>query len=91
MPWLIVVWMAMAPVPVMLLILMFLMFVSKIMLVAFILVGPVGVVLAIIPVVIVMVPRVVNADLYMLVVRRCSSSSGAACGKGRRQEKCCYV
>jgi len=56
MPWLIVVWVAVAPVPVMMLIFMFLPLVRDIRLVAFVLVCPVGAVLVVIPVVVIMVP-----------------------------------
>ena len=70
---------------------MFLMLVGKISIVALVLVGPVCAVLAVVPVVIVVVPRVVDTDLDMFIVGLCSGDSGAACRKGRRQEKCCYV
>jgi hypothetical protein len=82
MPWLIVIWMTVAPVPVIVLIRMFPMLVGKISLVASVLVGPVCVVLAVVPVVIVVVPRVVDTDLDMFIVGRCSGKSGAACRKG---------
>jgi hypothetical protein len=70
---------------------MFLMLVGKISLVALVLVGPVCAVLAVVPVVIVVVPRVVDTNLDMFIVGSWSGDSGAACRKGRRQEKCCYV
>jgi hypothetical protein len=89
--WLIVIWMTVAPVPVIVLIIMFLMLVGKISLVALVLVGPVSAVLAFVPVVIVVVPRVVDPDLYMFIAGRCGGDNGTACRKGRRQEKCCYV
>jgi hypothetical protein len=89
--WLIVIWMTVAPVPIIMLIRMFPMLVGKISLVALVLVGPVCAVLAVVPVVIVVVPWVVDTDLHMFIVGRCSSDRGAACRKGRRQEKCCYV
>ena len=85
------VWMAVAPVPIVLLILMFLMLVGAIGLVAFVLVGTVSAVLAFVPVVIVVVPGVIDTDLDMLIVGRCSGDSGAACRKGCRQEKGCYA
>lgn len=85
------IWMTVAPVPVIVLIRMFPMLVGKISLVAFVLVGPVCVILAVVPVVIVVVPRVVDTDLDMFIVGRRGSESGAACRKGRRQEKCGYV
>jgi hypothetical protein len=90
-PGLIVIWMTVAPVPVIVLIRMFPMLVGKISLVAFVLVGPVCVILAVVPVVIVVVPRIVDTDLDMFIVGRRGSESGAACRKGRRQEKCGYV
>ena len=62
MPWLIVIRMTVAPVPVIVLIRMFPMLVGKISLVALVLVGPVCVVLAVVPVVIVVVPRVVDTS-----------------------------
>ena len=83
--------MTVAPVPVIVLILMLLMLVGKISLVALVLVGPVCAVLAGVPIVIVMVPRVVDADLDMFIVGGCCGFLGAACRKGRRQEKCCYA
>jgi len=88
---LIAIWMAVTPVPVIVLVLVFLMLVGKIIFVALVLVGPVSVVLSFVPVVIVVVPRVVHPDLHMFIVRRCGDDSGAACGKDRRQEKCRYV
>ena len=87
MPWLIVIWMTVALVPVIVLICMFPMLVGKISLVALVLVGPVCAVLTIVPVVIVVVPRVVDADLNMFIVGRCSGESGAACRKGLIQHR----
>lgn len=85
------IWMTVPPIPVIVLIRMFPMLVGKISLMALILVGPVCVVLAGVPVVIVVVPRVVDTDLDMFIVGRCSGERAAACRKGRRQEKCRYV
>jgi hypothetical protein len=56
MPGLIVIWVAVAPIPIVALILMFLPLVRDIRLVAFVLVCPVGAVLVLIPVVVIMVP-----------------------------------
>jgi hypothetical protein len=72
---LVAIWVAVAPVPVMVLISMFLPLVRDISLVAFVLICPVGAVLVIIPVVVIMVPRVVDTDLDMLIVRHCSGDS----------------
>ena len=83
-PWLIAIWMAVTPVPIIVLILMFPTLVGKIRLMALVLVGPVCAVLALVPTVIVVVPRVVDTDLDMFIVGRCSGDSGAACRKGRR-------
>ena len=91
MPWLIVIWMTVAPVPVIVLILMFLMLVGKISLVALVLVSPVCALLALVPVVIVVVPRVVDTDLDMVIVWRCRGDDAAACRKGCRYQKRCYV
>jgi hypothetical protein len=85
MPWLIVISMTVAPVPVIMLILMFLMLVGEVSLVAFILVGPVGAVLAFVPIVIVAVPRVVDTDLDMFIVGCCSGGDyGTACRQSSR-------
>jgi len=84
MPWLIAIWMTVAPVPVIVLILMFPVLVGKISLVALVLVGAVCAVLALIPVVIVVVPRVVDTDLDMFIVGRCSGDRRAVCRKCRR-------
>ena len=56
MPGLIVIWMAVAPIPIMVLIAMFLPLVRDVRLVAFVPVCPVGAVLMLIPVVVIMVP-----------------------------------
>ena len=52
---------------------MLLMLVGTIGLVAFVLIGTVGMVFAIVPIVVVMVPRVVDSDLDMLIIGCCSS------------------
>ncbi len=87
MPCLIVIWMTVTPVPVIVLVLMFLMLVGKIILVALLLIGPVSAVLAFVPVVIVVVPRVVDPDLYVFIVGRCGGDSGGACHKAPPSRK----
>jgi hypothetical protein len=67
------------------------MLIGQIILVALLLVGPVCAVLVVVPIVIIVVPRVVDTNLDIFIVGRCSGESGAACRKGRRQEKCYYV
>jgi hypothetical protein len=76
--------MTVAPIPVIVLICMFSMPVGQISLVALVLVGSVCAFLAVVPVVIVVVPRIVDTDLDMFIVGRCSGDR-AACRKGRRQ------
>src|SRR5277367_1835852 len=71
MPWLIAIWGTVPPVPAIVLILMFPVLVGKISVVALALV-PVGAVLAPIPVVIVVVPRVGDTGFDMFIVEHCS-------------------
>src|ERR1700739_749606 len=84
---LIVVRVRVAPVPVMLLVAVLAVFVGNIRIVAFLLVVPVGTVFTVIPVVIVVVMRVVDANLDMLFLRRCSGREGTANCQGCRQEQ----
>lgn len=83
--------MTVAPVPVMVLVLMLPMLVSEVSLVPLVLVGSIGTVLAFVPVVIIVVPRVVNTDLLMSIVGRRGGCGGSACRKGCRQDKCYQV
>ena len=84
-------WVTVAPVPVMVLVFMFPMLVGKVVFMALVLVGPVSAVLALVPVVVIVVPGVVDSDLNMRIVRCCADDSGSACRKGCRQEYCCHV
>jgi hypothetical protein len=85
-PFLIVIWMAVTPVPVIVLKFVVLFFIRAINLVPFCQVASVGAVFAVIPVVIVMVVRVVDSDLNTGFLWYCSGCGGAACRKGSSQE-----
>jgi len=82
----IVIWMAVAPVPVILLLLMVPRGILVILLVPFFQVAPVGAVFAFIPIVVVMVARIVDSDLNAGFLGRCSGHDGSACHKGSREK-----
>jgi hypothetical protein len=81
---------AMAPVPVMLLVPMLPVLVRNIRVVAILLVVPVGTVFAVIPVVVVMVTRVVDANLVIGFLCRRPGHKGTAYGESRSQEEPAY-
>jgi len=83
---LITIWVTVAPVPIMLLVLMLPVFVRDIRVMAFLLVVPVGTVFAVIPVVIIAMMRVIDANLNSGILRRRGHDGTADC-EGRRQEK----
>ncbi len=70
----------------MLLVVMFPVFVGKVLLVTFLLVMPVGAIFAIIPAVVVMVVRVVYANLNSGILRRRGRDGTGDC-EGSRQEE----
>jgi len=74
-----------APLPVILLVLMLPMLVRNIRVMAFLLVVPIGTIFAVIPVVIVVVMRVVDANLNMLFL--CRGREGTAYCQSCRQEQ----
>jgi hypothetical protein len=84
---LIVIRVAMAPVPVMLLVAMLPVLVRNVRVVALLLVVPIGTVFPVIPVVVVMVMRVVNANLNPGILRRGCCHDGTADCEGSRQEQ----
>ena len=86
MPSLIVIWMAVAPVPVIVLLFVVLFVVRAIILVPFYQIASVGIFFPVIPVVVVMVRRVIDSDLNAGLLGRCSGYDGSACRKGSRQE-----
>jgi hypothetical protein len=77
----------MAPVPVMMLVPMLPVLVRNIRVMAFLLVVPVGTVFAVIPVVVVMVMRVVDANLDMGFLCRRRGHDGTADREGSRQKE----
>ncbi len=77
----------MPPVPVILLLLMVPSRVRVILLVPFFQVASVGAVFAIIPIVVAMVARIVDSDLYAGFLRLCGGQGGFACHKGSGQAR----